>query len=84
MNVETETGGWLLLADTDYPGWQSTTDGHPAQIFRANLAFRLIQVPAGTNVVEFVYRPAWLLPGAVLSLAALVVMLGLLRWRRPD
>lgn len=81
MLVETETGGWLLLADTDYPGWTAMADGQPVQIFRANLAFRLIQVPAGTEAVEFVYRPGWLLPGVVASIIGFVVAIGLLRLR---
>ena len=84
LEVESEAGGWLVLADTDYTGWTVLVDGQPAEIQRANLAFRAVNVPAGAQTVEFVYRPGWLLPGAALSLAALVVALGLLRWRRPD
>ncbi|MBZ0300504.1 MAG: YfhO family protein, partial [Anaerolineae bacterium] len=81
LTVETETGGWLVLADTDYPGWLAEVDGVPVEIERANLAFRAVEVPAGAHMVLFAYRPAWLLLGLFISLAALVITLLLLRLR---
>jgi hypothetical protein len=82
--VETAADGWLVLADTFYPGWTALVDGQPADMHRANLAFRALSVPAGAETVEFVYRPAWLLPGIFISIAALVVTLALFRLRNPD
>jgi uncharacterized membrane protein YfhO len=79
INIDAERGGWLVLADTDYPGWSATVDGVDAPIFRANLAFRAVQVDAGAHEVRFEYRPGWLLPGALVSLLALVVALLLYR-----
>jgi hypothetical protein len=84
MLVELSADGWLVLADTDYPGWMVLVDGQPARIERANLAFRAVQIPAGTQAVEFVYRPVWLLPGALISLGALVIAVALLRLRPVD
>lgn len=81
VTVEAENSGWLVLADTDYPGWTATIDGQPAEIQRANLAFRAVEVPAGAREVRFEYRPGWLLPGALVSVIALVVTLLLFRLR---
>lgn len=79
--VETQTGGWLVLADTFYPGWTAAVDGVPADIQRVNLAFRGVEIPAGAQMVRFEYRPTWLLPGLFISLAALLVTLALFRLR---
>lgn len=84
LNVETESSGWLVLADTYYPGWTAAVDGAPVEIQRANLAFRAVEVPAGAQAVRFEYRPAWLLPGLFISLAALVITLALFRLRKPE
>jgi uncharacterized membrane protein YfhO len=79
LNVDAPGDGWLVLADTDYPGWVATVDGEEVPIYRANLAFRAVQVNAGQHEVRFDYQPGWLLPGALVSLLALVVALLLYR-----
>ncbi len=81
LSVAAAQSSWLVLADTDYPGWYATVDGTEAPIYRANLAFRAVQVDAGAHEVRFDYRPAWLLPGALVSAISLVVALLLLRLR---
>lgn len=68
----------LLLTDVYYPGWEVTVDGRSARILPADLALRGVPCPAGTHLVEFTYRPAWLVPGTILSgLALLGVVLAL-------
>ncbi len=49
--------GYLVLADTWYPGWQAKVDGKPVEILRANHAFRAVYLDAGGHTVEMVYRP---------------------------
>ena len=40
------------------PGFSSTwINGQPAQIYRANVAFKGIFLPAGENVVEYRFAP---------------------------
>jgi Bacterial membrane protein YfhO len=84
MDVHTETGGLLILADTDYPGWTALIDGNPTRILRVNGAFRAVEVPAGSNRVEFAYRPGWLLPGILMSVVSLLLTLMLFRTRNPN
>ncbi|MBE9506721.1 MAG: YfhO family protein, partial [Chloroflexi bacterium] len=55
--------GYLMLADTWYPGWQATVDGEPVEILRANHAFRAVWLEAGEHTVEMAYRPASVLVG---------------------
>lgn len=47
----------LVLADAFYPGWYASVDGEPLELFPAYYAFRGAVVPAGSNVVEYTYRP---------------------------
>ncbi len=79
LKVAAPRDSWLILADTDYPGWQATVDGKDVPIYRANLNFRAVQVAAGAHEVRFDYRPDWLLPGTLVSIISLLVALLLYR-----
>ncbi len=72
--------GWLLLADTWYPGWIARVDDQPVPIFPANGVFRAIQVDEGDHLVEFIYRPASFYYGAVISIFAWPVVI--IFWRK--
>jgi len=62
--------GYVVLLDSFAPGWRARVDGRPAPVLPANLAFRAVEVPAGTHRVEYVYRPPWMLAGLAFSAAA--------------
>ena len=79
IKVDAKRDSWLVLADTDYPGWHASVDGVETPIYRANLNFRAIQVDAGLHDVRFDYRPDWLLPGALVSAISLLIALLLYR-----
>ncbi len=79
IHVNAVRDSWLVLADTNYPGWHATVDGAEVPIYQANLNFRAVQVQAGQHVVQFDYRPGWLLPGALISAVSLLVALLLYR-----
>ncbi len=71
--------GFLLLLDTDFPGWEATVDGRPERIWRADWVFRAVQVPAGRSLVRFVYRPrSWRLG---LALAGVSLTFLAVAWR---
>jgi hypothetical protein len=74
--------GWVILADTYYPGWAVWVDGVPADIRHADYAFQGVAVPAGSHTIVFDYQPGSLWDGALLTiLGALAgLMLGLAGW----
>jgi hypothetical protein len=76
--------GLVVLVDAYDPGWKVSVDGRPAALLRANTAFRAVQVPAGTHVIDQVYRP-WPVVGGLLSsgVAALLGAAVVLRRPRP-
>ncbi len=70
--------GYLVLADTFFPGWQATIDGTPAEIVRGNLYQRVIRIPAKECVLEMRFEAQGFKAGLVVGLAALVVFIVLL------
>jgi hypothetical protein len=78
IRAASESGGFLVLADTLYPGWQATLDGQPAEILRANHTFRAVTFPPGEHIVVFRYLPLSFQVGAAVSLLTLFVTVGAL------
>jgi hypothetical protein len=68
--------GYVVLLDGYARGWHARVDGAPAPVERANLAFRAVAVPAGTHVIEYVYRPGWMLAGLAVSAATVLLAAG--------
>jgi hypothetical protein len=78
--------GYLVLSDTHYPGWRVRVDGVAGTIYRANLLFRAVPLPAGRHTVEFVFQPPSLYVGAGVSGGAVILVilgLGVLTRREP-
>lgn len=73
IDVQAPLPGYLVLADTWYPGWRATLDGDEIPILRANAAFRAVLVPEGAHTVSFAYRPRSLLWGAAVSAVSLLI-----------
>ncbi len=84
IRATSESGGFLVLADTFYPGWQATLDGTPVEILRANHAFRTVVLPPGEHTVVFRYEPTSFRVGAAISLttAGGVILLLSVLWLR--
>jgi hypothetical protein len=82
LDVATKAAAVLVVADTDYPGWEATVDGKATTILRANGAFRAVEVPAGTHRVEFAFHPSFARSGLFVSLLFLsLAPLAAWRWR---
>ncbi len=73
--------GILVLADAFYPGWRVYVDGKEGKIFRANVFFRGVPLPAGDHLVEFRYEPRSLKVGLALSLMTLLGVVGFTAFR---
>jgi hypothetical protein len=74
IDAEAPENGFLLLADTFYPGWTARVDGAPTPIYRANHSVRGIQLPKGRHEVRFTYEA----PGFRLGLQITLVAVGIL------
>ncbi len=77
LSVHASEPGYVLLADSWYPGWVAQVDGKAAPIQRADLIFRAVQVSAGTHEIVFEYRPTTFYFGAGVSALALLSVIGM-------
>ncbi len=57
METDFPQDGFLVLADTNYPGWEAFLDGERVPLLQADYAFRAVRVTAGSHTVEFRYWP---------------------------
>jgi hypothetical protein len=70
--------GYLVLTDTDYPGWVATVDDFTVPIQRANGLFRAVRLGPAASTVTFRYAPGWWPGVGVLALLAWVGVGGML------
>jgi hypothetical protein len=77
VEAQLDAPGFVVLADTAYPGWKATVDGAPAPIYIASFLFRAVPVPAGRHTVRFEYRPTSVAAGVALSAIAALGCLAL-------
>jgi hypothetical protein len=75
LQVKRGQPGWVVGMQSYFPGWEATVNGRRAPIVRANYAFQAVRVPAGTSDVEFVYRPASVRHGGIISVLSALVFL---------
>ncbi len=73
---ETSEPGFLVLLDAFAPDWTAEVDGAPAEVQRADHAFRGVAYPKGARSIEFRYEPRAVRAGTWLSVFALLVALG--------
>ena len=81
IDVEMAGGGWLVLADSYFPGWKAYVrplgTGEKEEIgvpiYRANGNFRAIHLPGGAHTVRFKYAPRSFQLGLFVSFIAGVV-----------
>ena len=67
--------GFLLLADTFYPGWTASVDGAATPIYRANHSVRGIQLRKGRHEVRFTYEAPGFAAGLRITVVSLAVLL---------
>ena len=86
LQVSTQAAGMLVVADSYYSGWYATVDGVATPVLVANLAFRGVAITPGTHRVKMTYQPQSWRWGALISGAALIVLIGaagVAAWHRP-
>lgn len=73
-----------VIAQTYYHNWHAEIDGQPTMLYRANVAFQAVQVPAGLHQVRIFYKDRAFEIGAVISICAWAgCFIGLAVLRRP-
>lgn len=78
IKAVTKNGTYLLLTDTDYPGWRAEVNGKEAKIIRADGIFRAVILPAGEAHVKFFYFPQSFADGLMLTAgSALIILIAL-------
>jgi len=80
VRARTDSPGYLVLADTWYPGWVARVDGQAAPIVRADFLFRAVYVEAGEYKVVFEFQPASFSLGIVVSLISMVALLAMVKF----
>jgi hypothetical protein len=70
VRVDMDQPGYLVLADTYYPGWRAEVDGEETELLAANHAFRAVGLEPGRHVVVFEYAPVSFKVGAWITLGA--------------
>ncbi len=74
--------GLVYCSESFFRGWTARVNGRPAEILRANFAFRAVEVPAGRVVLELCYWPPGLTSGLIVTSIGCAIALGLLGWDR--
>ena len=80
LDCETDQDAFLYVSDTYYPGWRAYVDGKETKIYRANLAFRAVEVPKGKHAIVFKYVPMSFYIGLCLTIIGFLLCIWL--WRR--
>jgi hypothetical protein len=57
VEVASAQAGFLVLNDVWHPWWSASVNGKAAEILKANVLFRAVQIEAGKSVVTFQFRP---------------------------
>ncbi|MEJ2337922.1 MAG: hypothetical protein P8Y15_03420 [Gemmatimonadales bacterium] len=73
--VSPSSAGYLVLTDSDYPGWSAHVDGEERPILLANYSYRAVPVRPGDREVVFTYRSRPFLLGRRISAVTLVLLL---------
>jgi len=79
LRARMESAGALVLNDAFFDGWTARVDGVDVPIHRANYLVRGLLLPAGEHEVIFSYPlPRSVVIGALLSIATLVMLIGVI------
>jgi hypothetical protein len=75
MGVSCDSPGMLVMSDLYTPDWKASIDNVQTKIYRANYAFRSVNIPAGTHTITFTYSPLSYKIGAAMTLIGILVCL---------
>lgn len=74
IEIDAPSDGFLVFAETWYPGWRMVVDGRETPQLRADVAFAAAAVPAGHHIVTKTYRPLMPLAGLIGTLTTALLL----------
>ncbi len=85
IEANSATGGRLVLTDLMSPGWNVSIDGQPAPAIEFEQMYRAVDLKPGRHTVVWIYEPSSVYWGAIVSLAALLLLaaVGHVRYWHP-
>ncbi|MCY2967147.1 MAG: YfhO family protein [Planctomycetota bacterium] len=86
IEVESASGGTVVMTDLAYPGWEVTVDGQPVAGIVVERVFRGVEVSDGKHRLVWTYVPRAIYWGGVVSGLALLALLtiGHVRYWHPN
>jgi len=78
LKANLDGGGFLLITNSFYPGWQAKINGKESPIYRANYAFQAVFLPRGKNLVELKFESRTLKTALTLSLLVYFLAIALI------
>jgi len=54
-HIPENDSAWLYYSDVWHPFWKATVNGKPKKVFKANLAYKAVQLDTGKNEVHFYF-----------------------------
>jgi hypothetical protein len=74
VEADAPSGGFLVLAEAWFPGWQAEVDGTPVEVLRANHLVQAVRLEPGRHRVRFAYRSRRLAAGLLVAGVPLVLL----------
>ena len=86
LSAELTNPGWLVIADTYYPGWKAEINGEPGEVFQVLGTFRGLLFEPGQYKIRMYFDPPSLKIGIWISGTSLFCLIALhiwvLSWKR--
>ena len=73
MEVQAPAASFLVISQTNYPGWHVSVNNKPAHLYQTNHTFQGVAVPPGRSRIVLEFWPASLMFGAAVTLFALML-----------
>lgn len=78
-NIDADKDRWLCLAVPYSSGWRAYLDGKETALYRANIQYMAVQIPAGEHEIRLVYETPFLRVGVCISaVTALLCIAGMI------
>ncbi len=84
MSLTVNSAGWLVYADSFFPGWHAEVDGKSVPVWRANFAFKAVELVPGLHKVRFYFSDPtynWVLWASGMIGTVVIVMLFVIAFR---